>query len=277
MATDQTRQQATAESLVARCLLDPGYLSEHLREGADPLTVGGEALDLTRVRLFGGLITKVQHNDLWEDFRYTRASLKLLGAELEFFAAYRDEFLQARAEHPDRIARVDRFLQALERWLGEHWSAAAWTAWDVLRHERATWQTLLAVATREGVDLQNAHEMLRPNGVVSVVGFDHGPPQIMEAIRSAGSLAEVPTRPTFLCYWGRAEPPEVRVLEVDGLTALLLDAVGDGVAPEDLHRTLQQANPQFTPHAVAIAVRAAVDLGVLQGRAEPQSASEVHR
>ncbi|HSF98026.1 MAG TPA: hypothetical protein VLA55_04990 [Ornithinibacter sp.] len=278
VASQGTRGPATAETLVARCLLDPGFLDEHLREGSSPLTVDGEALDLRRLRLFGGLITKVQHNDLWEDFRYTRASLKLLEVELEFFADYRAEFLRARVSNPDRIARVGRFLDAVEQWLGEHWSPAAWTALDVVRYEREIWRTQLGMATCGGTTPQDTIELIRPDGVVTVVGFDHDPPQVMAVVRAAGSLADVPTRSTFLCFWGRPRPAEVRVLEVDGVTALVLDGIGAGVTGDGLRQALQQAHPQLTSDAIGSAIRAAVDLGLLkEGRLSDQPASEVHR
>lgn len=277
VASKETDGRATAETLVARCLLDPGYLDEHLRDGATPLAVDGEALDLRRLRLFSGLITKVQHNDLWEDFRYTRASLKLLEVELEFFADYRSEFLRARVSSPDRIARVGQFLDAIERWLGERWSPAAWTALDVVRYEREIWRTQLGVTTCGGTDHQETIQLIRPDGVVTVVGFDHDPSDVMAVIRAAGSLAEVPTRSTFLCFWGRPEPAEVRVLEVDGFTALVMDGVGAGVTGDGLRQALQQVHPQLTSDAIGSAVRAAVDLGVLKGQLSDQPASEVHR
>lgn len=268
-----------AESLVARCLLDPGYLTS-VRDGAgDAPEVNGQPLDLERVRLLGGLITKVQHNDLWEDFPFTRASLKLLGAELAFFADYRDEFLLARRDQPDRTARVGRFLDRLDRWLRSRSSPAAPVARDMASYERVHWQLGLDLVTAEAGPVTTEDEPVpthepatapagsgvRPNGLLRVHGFDHDPTEIMAVIRRAGDLADVRPRSTFLCFWARPEPREIRVVEIDPLAALVLDDLGHGIPVDDLQRRLHETDPEVSPDAVARVIDAAADHGMLIG------------
>jgi len=107
-------------TIVARCLLEPGYLERFERDPRAEvahLDLDESArhelssLDCRRVRRFGGFISKVQHNDLWDSFPYTRALLKLYGAELDTFAAYRGQHLElVRAGRPSRERRTKSFL-----------------------------------------------------------------------------------------------------------------------------------------------------------------------
>jgi hypothetical protein len=241
-------QPPAPESLIARCLVDPGYLAGLMASGSAPVLVDGEALDLRRVRLFGGLITKVQHNDLWEDFPYTRAALKLLGVELEFFATYRDDFLRLRSSKPDKTTRVRSFLDTLESWLMQHWSTSAAAALDICRHERALWQTRHSLDDLAEAQTQAPvrKRKLGPAGVLTVVCFDHDPTEIMAAIRRAEPLDQLHARPFFVCYCGDPRAKQIRVVEVDGLTAIVLDRIGTGVEVDELYRQLSGMYPDLT-------------------------------
>src|SRR6266550_4698035 len=107
-------------TIVARCLLEPYYLERFERDPRaevahleldEPLRQELSSLDCQRVRRFGGFISKVQHNDLWDQFPYTRALLKFYGAELDTFAAYRGQHLSlGRAGRPSRETKIRSFL-----------------------------------------------------------------------------------------------------------------------------------------------------------------------
>jgi len=226
--------------LIARCLLEPGYL-DRLRDGfeveLDLLQVDDAtraeltALDLAQVRRFGGLISKVQHNDTWERFPLTRALLKCYGMELEVFAAYRNRHLDLlRGARPTRDAKTLSFLSFLADHLDGIDPAACPGLVDVLVHERWTWEVgrELAEPDRRQV-VESARERVVPRDALRVAALRYHPFDIASALRDDSSaVADLAPRPTYLGYWGRRRADDVAVLELDAVTASVLACV-DGV------------------------------------------------
>lgn len=149
-------------SFVARCLLDPGYLDRLARNPHDeiaalPVSTGTRTaiagLDFERVRLFAGFISKVQHNDLWDDFPCTRSLLRYYRVELATFADYRAHHLElARAGKPTRAAKTEAFLDFLESRLRRPVGPEYPGLLDVLTHERLHWEVTRSLLERPGPD-----------------------------------------------------------------------------------------------------------------------------
>lgn len=264
----------SAESFVARCLVDPGYLAG--LAGAEP---GPDHPDLARVRLFGGLITKVQNNDFWDDLPYTRAALKLIGCELALFADYRDHHLLLRASRPTRSQRIAAFLAYVPLWLAEHQPEGSGQTLAISRHEQMLWQTRLELEqeapSRPGgsrpllVDgqLPAGAGRVRPRGVVRVAALEHHPSTLIAAIRRSQPLSAVQPQPTYVCYWGRPLVEEIRVLEVDAVTAEVLALTGSGsggAARAELRTRLAARYPELPASAADQVVDAAVARGLLE-------------
>jgi hypothetical protein len=228
----------TAHSDIARCLLEPGYLNR-MREdrltGAEPAGRPAEELDLAKVRLFAGFVSKVQHNDLWLDLPYTRALLKLAEVEIEIFAEYRDRHLRLLQTGPTRKRRVQAFLGFLEELLRTTDLPGAPVIATMAAHERALWEVRQELtAAPEELSRPPCKQCITPPGVFRMARLVHDPLQIAAAVNSAGAWAAVPPRPHFVCYWGNRAHQRLTTTEVDEVTALVLTEIGAGTTCDSL-------------------------------------------
>ena len=207
------------ESLIARCLMQPGHLQLLLASSSPPF----ERSELERLRLFGGLITKVQHNDLWDDFPATRQLLARAGIELAFFAEYRLRRLAPGGPKPSRESKYRRFGAFLEDYLREKPCSETAGLKEVFRHEWNVWQVsgraCSAMETGDGAgtagtpiptdDLLSlswteVRRMIpRFNGCFLVARFSVDPVRVIATLdRRRAKLPRVPrTRPVTLGYW----------------------------------------------------------------------------
>ncbi|MQY12876.1 hypothetical protein SRB5_30150 [Streptomyces sp. RB5] len=275
-----------ARSLVARCLLDPGYLERFARapqEELAALEVGAEArtalagLDAERVRLFAGFVAKVQHNDLWDDFPLTRALLRYYGAELTTFADYRPHQLElARAGKPSRAARTAAFLDFLTGRLRDPARPRHPGLLAVLTHERLHQEVTRSIADgRVPAPGRPAPGPVRAGGrdprvvvardVLRVAALDHDPRDVAARLRDGGrELPGLAPDAVCLCYWGRVDPGTVSVLTVDPPVASVLAAV-DG--RRSVHEVLDGARatlPEAGRRELARVLDTAVERGLVQ-------------
>jgi hypothetical protein len=228
---------AGVEALVARCLLDPEFLRDAAVDGGAALTDRNlppellhdlAQLDLERVRQFAGFITKVQNNHLWKPFPFTRALMKYYGIEIETFAEFRGEHLALRATGASRDARIAAFADFLDERLGTRGGLPGLR--DILRHERIGLELTTAAAP---ADSRFAREHNGPagyaalvpaiRGVLRVATFTCNPIEIAATIsRGEPGAVELEAGPVCLAYVGGPEAQQLRVLEIDELTAALL-------------------------------------------------------
>lgn len=235
---------ANGESLVARCLLDPEFLRDAISDAATALAYRDlppdllldlAELDLERVAQFAGFITKVQNNHLWEPLPFTRALMKHYRIEIDTFAAFQGRHLVLRASSASRATRIAAFAEFLD----ERLAARGWPPGlrDMLRHERLQ----LELATVERDDGATAADMPVAPGerhalvpvarkVMRVASFAYNPLEVAGII-SRGELAdaELTAAPVCLAYYAQPGSQQLRVLEIDELTAALLARV-DGRA-----------------------------------------------
>jgi hypothetical protein len=195
---------------------------------------------LKRLRLFAGFISKVQHNDLWDDFPGTRRWLHRAGIELEVFSEYRIRFFRPGIPKPTGSARVHRFCDFLESRLAGRRQPELRGLADVFRHERNLWDISrrtsesaedrspkLAKQVVESTALSDWHGFGRLvpefNGCVRLVSFDHDPIQLITSLEGGHPLP--PTRygsePVTLAYW---KPPgnPCRILRMEAYEACIL-------------------------------------------------------
>lgn len=266
----------TVDAMIARCLLEPGYL-DRLRDGLDAEldllrvddTTRGElaGLDVAQVRRFGGLISKVQHNDTWERFPLTRALLKFYGMELEVFAAYRDRHLSLlRGGRPTREAKTLSFLSFLDGYLASTATGACPGLIDVLVHERSTWEVageLTDTGPRQAVD--PAGERVVPRDALRIAALRYHPFDIASCLRDGSpAVADVVPRPAYLCYWGRRRADDVAVLELDAVTASVLACVDGRRSAADVVTAAHALLPEVGRRDLEAALRQAVAREVVE-------------
>jgi hypothetical protein len=231
------------EAVLARCLVEPAFL-EAMRDdsaaalnpyGLDPEAEASiRTSDFGRIRRFSGFIGKVQHNHLWDSFPATRSLLCFYGIELDVFADYRSVQLSPEVRTADRDGRTRCFLEFLEN----HPAAREYAGIaEVLRHERALWEVRMACSavTRQdssslrGEDISSLgwREFLRlvprPPGPVRIASFAFDP-ALLAAQVCAGEFRGSPPAAgaRVLAYIGERHTAQLRVLEIDALTALVL-------------------------------------------------------
>jgi hypothetical protein len=237
----------TVNAILARCLLDPDFLDGVARDPAraiaelpleDRTRTELIAFDWSKVRAFGGLITKVQHNDLWPVLPYTRALLKACRREIAFFAAYRPTYLRLRANGATRERKIQSFLVFLvESGHAAHCPGVL----DVARHEQARWLAGQALSDQPdttdrgpGVVIPAraaaSSERLVPfvRGWLKTVSFTTDPEVAIAAINRGDPLAASASAGRWLGYWIRPGETYARLLELDARAVGVLEAV-DGL------------------------------------------------
>jgi hypothetical protein len=223
------REIATVTSIVARCLTEPDFLSVLCSRPSEALAGYPLAdrtrrdfltLDVDRIRRFGGLITKVQHNYLWEGFAGTLYLTKHFGIELSAFAEYRGAI--GGQPRPDtREQRTAAFLDFLSTYIARH-GPRRWAALRaVLTHERHTWSVANEVAASQHPSRPAAETASTKGCVPRFAGPVHleeyacDPHALIDQARQ-GRCHPLRSR---LChrfvYWGNPETQTVHVLTVD--------------------------------------------------------------
>jgi len=235
------------ESILARSLLDPGFLDGLRQQPGQALAAYAlapearrelETSDWNKVRGFSGFIEKVQHNYLWELFPFTRWLLTYYGIDHVVFADYRATQLSSAAGVRDRATRASDFLDFVSVWIrrDRRRQRSCSMLLDVMQHERATSEVRLAtphhVRKTEPADLSRIpwpafqRLVLAPAGQVRVHRFRDNPLRIVDSI-GAGQFegASRSARSVVLTYWFDSEAQQVRVAAIDAIAAVLLRGV----------------------------------------------------
>jgi hypothetical protein len=241
-------------SILARCLLDSAFLQLMVRDPSAALE--GYVLDeqtqadfltlnIDKVRNFAGFITKVQHNYLWESFPYTRALLKLYKIEIEIFVAYFPTHQRIRAEgRASKNQKIESFLTFLLAYLDSQEGSRYPGLREILLHESMLWEIGIALRPSQlpkPLEGERAIVSLRPRQFGSVVPmvrgelrvghFMYDPKQIITCL-TQGHLAlhQLPVQRRCLSYWADSATNQLRILELDDVSAALLSQV-DGCRP----------------------------------------------
>ena len=211
-------------SVITRCLLEPAYCD--LVEREDPalpkrLRAALAGLDFDRLHAFGGFISKVQHNYLWEDLPKTRTMLQLYGLELDAFAKYRYVFppiVKGPRDRQEKLARVCAFLSDYLSQLDlKSYPGLA----DMFRHEQIESELRVVQYPHPVIvsDLCSTHEIafdricLRLSDDARVARFTFDPVEVATNVEH-GIRLPLHKRPCFRCYFADRSSGELKILDV---------------------------------------------------------------
>jgi len=231
------------ESILARSLMDPDFLEALI---VDPNgSLSSYSLDeatkreflnanLTRIRAFSGFISKVQHNYLWESFPATLKLLSLYDLEIDLFSRYRSIQLSEKRKGAERRESVLRFIEFLEVQFKNKKGEQSKLMREVLKHERATWESRLSlgsvpepVSTQPSMYKFNWSQFHRLSpvlcGPLAIREFCYDPIPLADLVVGENFDGKPPPRsPVILGYWGDRSTCQLRILQLDRLTAGVL-------------------------------------------------------
>lgn len=223
-------RNATVASVVGRYLSSADFRKDVSADTERALTACGldadarrefSAFDFTALESFGGLITKTQHNFLYEYLPYTRQLLRVYELDLTVFAAYRTDVQSIPAAVTSRSEKTRRFVSYLRSWLRGREDAFPGLV-DLLEHEYVLWDLRneprseggeSAVVPSRVARLRTAIPAIRPG--VKLVELRHNPLRIIEGLQQGGRPRKSHRRRSRLVYWIDAHRSEIRIAEPD--------------------------------------------------------------
>jgi len=209
-----------AHAFVARCLSEPAFLAA---PRADETAVF-EGADLKKLALFAGFITKVKHNPLRTVLPCTFRLLALLGAEIDFFAAYAPAFAEERAQGAlSDQRRIELLGRQLDDFVAERPAEMRALLRGVLLHE-STVHRLTTTADAPDFGLGEALRW-RGGAAFNRYGVDVGRACAALRARRFDFATDVVLREQILLYRRMPDRAEVAFFEADELTWLLLSLV----------------------------------------------------
>lgn len=235
-----------ALSIVARCLVDPAFLTAMQ---ADPEHALGDymldpatreemgRLDVKRVRLFAGFICKVQHNHLWQWFPATRALMAFFGIELEVFSRFRLVQCSPKWKTITRNDRIRAFAgfaaSVVPELLLENRLCPGLV--EAIEHELMVWEVSLqlseapvdpglsasTVSTLPWAEAQRLVPRVRRPHRIRSYGID--PAKLVATVVAGSFDGCLPQRSNeTLLYWAAPKENRVDVLNIDPVAAHLL-------------------------------------------------------
>jgi hypothetical protein len=257
----------TIMSVVARYLsnatfreqisLDTEGALQSVNLGADALREFSE-FDFLALDGFGSLITKTQHNFLFEYLPFTRQLLRIYGLDLTIFGAYRTEVQSNPSAVTSRTDKTRRFVAYLESWLqGRDDEFPALAA--LLAHEHILWSLKIEPAAgiakspvppRPARKLESAVPTIRPG--VKLAELRYNPLQIIHRLEQGGRPDTGQRRRCKLVYWIHAGESQLRVAEPGRVVWNLLKLC-DGRRVASLYRRLAPLAPSEVRRALAFA------------------------
>lgn len=241
-------------AVVARCIMDATFASRCVESDASALAVyrlnEAERSELTpaligKIRSFAGFICKVQHNDLWESFPFTRALLRFYRLEHEIFCEYASIYQTQRSLPKSRAERRLDFIEFLITGFGEDRAARYAGVVDAALHERIL-EELRAAASDNGATLVKTpvHSGDRCDGIPIIRGLVRLGYFLCDPIAVTGMLRlgcfdtkTVSYCNSWRCYWLEPDNHEVHLVDVEPGIVMLLSAI-------DGRRTIDQVVAQ---------------------------------
>jgi hypothetical protein len=235
----------TVEGLLARLILEPSFL-ERVRADRQSALAGyapeagiAEALDsenLEKIQRFAGFIGKVQHNHLWDWFPATRSLLIYYKIELDLFTRYRTVQATPEWQRASRGERIGKLLDFIADYAAGNYPGLG----DVVRHERAIWQTASETRSVKKPVAKPAHNQLRnvPWSVfqrmrpalegIHILSFRFDPTRLTAHILAGEFAGKTPKGPRTTLAYVRGRSGEVRTLRTDDMSVYILGQV-DGL------------------------------------------------
>lgn len=175
--------------------------------------------DFQALASFGGLITKTQHNFLYECLPYTRQLLRMYQLDLTIFAGYRTEIQSTSAAVTSRLEKATRFIGYLRLWLHGRDDAFPGLE-DLLEHEYILWNlksepasdvTESSVMRADAAKRRRAVPTIRP--AVKLAEFRYNPFRIIDHLEQGTPPQRSQRRRSRLVYWIDTQQSQVRVAE----------------------------------------------------------------
>jgi hypothetical protein len=221
---------ATITSIVARYLSNANFRKDILVDTEQALTTCGlvvedrrelSKFDFRGLESFGGLITKTQHNFLYEYLPYTRQLLQIYRLDLTIFAAYRTLIQSTPAGGASRVEKTRRFVNYLRAWMGgrdEEFPGLV----DLLEHEYILWdlkneprpdRTVSAVMQSPAAELRNAIASVQRG--VKLAELRYKPLQMINRLKQGTQPQRKDRCQSRLVYWIDTQRSEIRVAEMN--------------------------------------------------------------
>jgi hypothetical protein len=191
----RTEMEVDTEKALAKC-----KLGVHARREFSKF-------DFAALESFGGLITKTQHNFLYEYLPHTRQFLRIYNLDLAIFVAYRTETQSKRVAMTSQAEKAARFISYLRSWLQGKDDTYPGVA-DLLEHETVLWElkheiaagtTQPAETRSRATDPRNAKPVIRPG--VRLAEFRYDPFRIVTSLDRGDRPDKKFRRRCRLVYW----------------------------------------------------------------------------
>lgn len=276
---------AVITSILARGLSDARFLegvlqdpAEGLREyDLDDATLAEfRGSELSRLADIRGFIAKVKHNQLWQDFPYTRIVLRRFGYELAAFRAYSGSELAPhhRSASTPRT-RIRQFIEFLDRYLAERPEPHAAVILSVLRHEKLRKEIIDEIKAGAGGGRHPRPPITRgvweretavpiPRGALRFAEVEFDPLELVRLIPGSDlTVDQLERRRRWLIYFCDFQNPDLQVLEVPPASALLLSLVDGNRTVAAIRRAFRDEAGCLSPEATLAFFSAAAEVGLV--------------
>ena len=260
---------AEVTSLMARCLTKPRTTRRLLANAAKrspvPTRRASSRVDIQKLALFAGFITKVRHSELFEHAPGTLALLRAHELELSVF---RDYFLTGGGEaRPSKTVKIAKAFAHFMQFSGSARGRRVPGLRDVIAFERAQWELRIELQSwrpttspvRTQVEARSVVELTGPVRLLRVV---RSPWLISEAIgRGDLKLKSVPISSAWLLLQARSDARQIDTTNVDAALAQVVNRIDGRRRLRDIRSSLGN-RPSWA--AMASMVELLLEAGVVQ-------------
>ena len=192
---------------------------------------GMSRLDRERLLLFGGFVSKVQHNYLWDQIPETLRLLQASQLELPFFAQFRAELLGDSQPTSSRAQRSLLALSSLRKFLGSNSRLPHLPILSVLEHEILIDTVQVSALQSDAVRRVQTQQVsiyrgdaipaMAPDSHLCCLAYE--PESVIDALHD-GKRAR--RKKTYRCYQpDAADTPQVSIVELSKVTFAILQSI----------------------------------------------------
>lgn len=263
------RSARQVHSVLAAGMADPELLENWCSDPSTAATISAHAaeIDFEQVRRFSGLVTKVRYSDLRSNLPTTFRLLDRAGLSIEVFASYSSRAAALRKQglnsKSDKLAAL---LEFLDEWLVLEEPVHA-LVWDVVRHEAAIFQiqrnaagerprAVLAEVTRHSTPARSADAELHR--------MTCNPVKAVRMVRAHATLGSIPRKSAAYAYCAAPGEGQIRIIEIDELSAFLMEVADGTRTVAELAATLREGGVDLALSDLISAIRELAKAGLLE-------------
>jgi hypothetical protein len=254
---------------LAAAMSDPGLLESWRRNplALRDIRIDEHQIDLTQIRNFVGLVTKVRHNDLRTALPVTFRLIDKAGLSIPLFADYAVKAAALRSRgKPTQTQKIEALAEYLKGWLDME-NGVHSLAWDVFRHE---YSVLLLRQAKPSTRPQREIGKISPGTVARRGGlmFHHEmtcrPSEVEAALKDRNcDLKGIPRQRTLYAYFGDEQSGRLRISEIDEATFVILDLADGSRSVGNIASVLRRAGVSVKDRQLCEIVRELVSSGML--------------